>query len=141
MRYPASRSLLLLVMAVWGSVLVAAEPWRRRMESPENGLTLVLDLYEESIEVPGMSMFGPMNGYLGGEGVYGVWMVTSKKIVSDTEATLHLSNDLGSETQSVKLTLHGDSLCTFEQTGGSTIKKAVGRKLVKIPSKLEFHLR
>ncbi len=108
------------------------------MQSPENDITLRLDLYEESIDVPGMSLFGPMNGYIAGPGVYGVWMVTSFRIDSPTQALIHLSNDQGSETQAVRLTLSGDTLCTFEQTGGTTIKKAVNHKLVKVPSKMVF---
>ncbi len=118
--------------------LRAQQPWKFRMENAENEVLLCLDLYEESVDVPGMSMFGPMNGYLGGKGVYGVWMVTSCKIVSDREALIHLSNDQGSETQPVRLTLTSDTTCLFEQTNGSVIKKAVNRKLVKIPSKLEL---
>ena len=58
---------------------------------------------EESIQVPGMEMFGPMNGYLGGD-IYCVWSVTSFKIQDDKVATLRLSNDLGSETQKAKFT-------------------------------------
>ncbi|MCD8266693.1 MAG: hypothetical protein LUC33_06005 [Prevotellaceae bacterium] len=116
----------------------AQQPWKFRMENTENEVTLCLDLYEESVDVPGMGMFGPMNGYLAGKGVYGVWMVTSCRIVSDKEALIHLSNDQGSETQPVRLTLTSDSTCLFEQTNGNVIKKAVNRKLVKIPSKLEL---
>ncbi len=110
------------------------------MQSAENEINLDIDLYEESIEVPGMSMFGPMNGYINGKGVYGVWMVTSVEIISDTRANIHLSNDQGSETQSVRLTLTSDSTCLFEQTGGNVIKRAVNRKLVKVPAKMEFRL-
>ena len=85
-----------------------------------------------------MELFGPMNGYINGPGVYGVWMVTSHEIKSDKEAVIHLSNDLGSETQTVRLTLQTDTTCLFQQTDGNVIKKAIGRKLVKIPAKLLF---
>ncbi len=134
------RKTLLLTAALSLSTLLLAEgPWKFRMTSKEAQIDLCIDLYEESIDVPGMDMFGPMNGYLAGKGVYGVWMVTSYDIRSEKEATIHLSNDLGSETQSVRLTLQNDTTCLFEQTDGNVIKKAVNRKLVKIPSKLVFH--
>ena len=44
------------------------------MTDPKEKVTLTIDLHEESIEVPGMEMFGPMNGYLGGN-IYGGWAV------------------------------------------------------------------
>ncbi len=102
---------------------------------------LCIDLYEESVDVPGMEMFGPMNGYLAGRGVYGVWMVTSCEVQSDSRAELHLSNDLGSETQRVRLTLTDGGECLFEQVGGCTIKKAENHKLVKLPSKFTLKVK
>lgn len=111
-------------------------PWKLKLTNSEERVNLYLDLYSESIEVPGMELFGPMNGYLGGQGVYGVWMVTSFDIVSSKEARIRLSNDLGSETQAIRLTQQTDSTYLFEQTDGSVIKRAVNRKLVKIPQKI-----
>ncbi len=96
-----------------------------------------INLYEESIDVPGMDMFGPMSGYMNGK-VYGVWMLTSHTINSDKEATLRLSNDLGSETQECLLTQVNDSIYKLELKHGVSIKKVIKNKLVKIPSTLEF---
>ncbi len=118
----------------------AQDIWKFQAVSQKEKINLNIDLYKESIEVPGMEMFGPMNGYIQGQGVYGVWMVTSVKNVSDKEATIHLSNDLGSETQAVHLRLQNDSICMFEQIDGNVIKKVVGRKLVKIPSRIEMRI-
>jgi hypothetical protein len=115
----------------------ANEPWRLDLASQvEEGINLRLDLYEESIDVPGMEMFGPMNGYMNGRGIYGVWMVTSFNINDEATATLRLSNDQGSETQSVRLTQQTDSTYLMELQGGVVVKRAVNRKLVKIPSKI-----
>ncbi len=116
----------------------ADEPWKFEASNSKEEIKLVVDLYEETVDVPGMEMFGPMNGYIQGKGVYGIWMVTSVKIKNDHEATIHLSNDLGSETQTVRLTLPNDSTCVFEQTNGAVIKKAVGRKLVKISKSIDL---
>ena len=85
-----------------------------------------------------MDMFGPMNGYLGGN-IYGVWSVTSFKIQDDKVATLRLSNDLGSETQKATLTQQSDSLYILRFDGLNVVKRAIGKKLVKIPS--EFKMR
>lgn len=114
----------------------AAEPWKWRMENKEEGAVLRIDLYEETVNVPGMDIFGPMNGYLGGKGIYGVWMVTSFKVKNDQTAELRLSNDQGSETQAVKLTWQTDSTCLMELQGGVVVKRVVNNKLVKIPQRI-----
>ena len=128
--------LLPFVASLLSLTAMAAEPWRLRLENKEERTTLKLDLYEESVDVPGMELLGPMNGHLGGQGVYGVWMVTSFNINDEATATLRLSNDQGSETQSVRLTQQTDSTYLMELQGGVVVKRAVNRKLVKIPSKI-----
>lgn len=99
-------------------------------------IVLDVDLHKESIEVPGMEMFGPMHGYLGGD-IYGVWAVTSFRL-GKGKATLRLSNDLGSETQEAELTQTNDSTYLLKLTGTVVVKKAEGRKLHKIPSSLKM---
>ncbi|MDE7166910.1 MAG: hypothetical protein K2O17_07760 [Bacteroidaceae bacterium] len=116
----------------------AAEPWRLHLQNKDEGVILKMDLYEESIDVPGMEMFGPMNGFLGGKGIYGVWMVTSFDIKDERTVTLRLSNDLGSETQAVRLTQQSDSLYLMELLNGVVVKKAVNRKLIKIPAAIQL---
>ena len=120
------------------SSALAQGTWKLSLHCPEENVHLYLDLYEESINVPGMDMFGPMNGYLGGN-IYGVWSVTSFKIQDDKVATLRLSNDLGSETQKATLTQQSDSLYILRFDGLNVVKRAIGKKLVKIPS--EFKMR
>ena len=114
----------------------AGNPWKLNLTDPKEKVTLTIDLHEESIEVPGMEMFGPMNGYLGGN-IYGVWAVTSFKIKKD-KAILRLSNDLGSETQEAELTQTSDSTYTLKLLGSTVVKRAEGRKLVKITSTLKM---
>lgn len=87
-----------------------------------------------------MEMFGPMNGYLGGYGIYGVWSVTSFEIKDDKTAFLRMSNDLGSETQQIRLTQQTDSTYLMELQGGVVVKKAVNRKLIKIVPKMELSI-
>lgn len=118
-------------------VLQAQGPWKLNLLCPEENIRMQIDLYEETINVPGMEMFGPQNGYLGGN-IYGVWTVTSFKIQDNKTATLKLSNDLGSETQKVTLTQQSDSIYTLRFDGTNVVKRAVGRKLVKIPSEFKM---
>ena len=114
----------------------ANNPWKLCLTDPKEKVTLTIDLHEESIEVPGMEMFGPMNGYLGGN-IYGVWAVTSFKTKKD-KAILRLSNDLGSETQEAELKQTSDSTYTLKLLGSTVVKRAEGRKLVKITSTLKM---
>lgn len=120
------------------STVMAQGSWKLKLLCPEENVRLHIDLYEESIKVPGMEMFGPMNGYLGGN-IYGVWTVTSFKIQDDKTATLRLSNDLGSETQKATLTQQSDSLYLLHLDGVNVVKRVVGKKLVKVP--IDFKMK
>ncbi len=112
-------------------------PWRMKLKSVEGEIDLQIDLYEESIEVKGMEMFGPMNGYLGGN-IYGVWMVTSHNIDNNEKCNFRLSNDFGSETQQCELKQENDSIYKLSFKGGVCVKKVVNKKLVKLPSTILF---
>ena len=127
---------LLSVVLLLSIALRAGEPWKLQLTNKEEQVDLKLDVYEESIDVPGMELFGPMNGYLAGKGVYGTWMVTSFQIKNNKEATLRLSNDQGSETQAILLTWQNDSTYLMELQNGVVVKKVVNKKLVKIPGKI-----
>lgn len=127
---------LLTGVLLLSMVLKAGGPWKMQLTNKEEQMDLKLDLYEESIDVPGMELFGPMNGFLAGKGVYGTWMVTSFQIKNEKEATLRLSNDQGSETQSIQLTWQNDSTYLMELKDGVVVKKVVNKKLVKIPARI-----
>lgn len=129
---------MFLIMCVCSLFAMAQQTFKASLSCKEENLHLTIDLYEESINVPGMEMFGPMHGYLNGN-VYGIWTITSSKIINENTALIRLSNDQGSETQEVKLTKNENEYI-FEQVDGVSIKKVVGRKLVKIPKKLIFKI-
>lgn len=133
------RFLIFVFTAVSCLISSAQDTFKGVLNCQEENLTLVIDLYKESIEVPGMEMFGPMHGYLKGN-IYGIWSITSAKLIDNTHALIRLSNDQGSETQEVKLTKRNENEFDFEQIDGVCIKKVVGRKLVKIPKRLIFRI-
>lgn len=114
----------------------AQQPWKLHLTDKKEKIILHIDLHEETIEVPGMEMFGAMNGYLGGN-VYGVWCITSYRF-KDDKAILRLSNDLGSETQEAELKQTSDSTYTLKLIGTTVVKRAEGRKLVKIAPTLNM---
>lgn len=119
-------------------VCYSGEPFQGRFVSKDLGLKLEFNLYDESVEVPGMEMFGPLNGYIAGEGLYRTWYISKIRQIEGQKAIVHFSNDLGSETQPVELTLVNDSILHFREIEGSVMKKAVGKKLVKITSSFEM---
>lgn len=107
----------------------------------ETGFRLHLDLEEESIEIPGMSFLGATNGYLDGKTnnhVYGVWMLLKFELSDDgRKVKLRFSNDIGSDSQDVQLTLIDDDTVKYEALGTNTIRKVEGgKKLVKTPSSM-----
>ena len=131
------KRLFLCLLVLYSISVIAQETWKMRLTCPEEKINMVIDLYKESIVVPTMEDFGPMNGYMNGN-IYGVWTVTSHKIKDNTTATLNLSNDLGSETQECLLVQKTDSTWALKFIGRNVIKRVSGKKLVKIPSELTF---
>lgn len=127
----------LAVMFAFFTAVLAEQPWKFQLHSPEEKVDLRIDLYEESIEVPGLEAFGPMNGYLGGN-IYGVWYVVGFDIKDDRHATLTIANDLGSEDQKLTLTQTSDSTYQLKFLGYNAVKRAQGKKLVKIPGEMKM---
>ena len=95
--YQFMKTRIISILLLFCNIAYAGQPWKVQLFASKEKITLDINLYEETIDVPGMEMFGPMNGYLGGE-IYGVWAITSFNIKKN-KAILRLSNDLGSETQ------------------------------------------
>lgn len=137
--------ILLAIMLLMGSLTgiaqqVEAKPWKLTLQNKELNLRLQLDLYEETVNVPGMDMFGPMNGYIAGS-LCNVWSLTSFKINNDDKVTLRLSNDLGSETQECTLTHENDSTYRLDIKGTVHLRKVENRKYVKMPPVIYFQPR
>ncbi|MCR5819721.1 MAG: hypothetical protein K6F94_02055 [Bacteroidaceae bacterium] len=132
------KTIFTFILTLLSYPLIGGEPWKGTFMNKEQQIRLVINLYEENINVPGLDMFGPMNGYVAGRGVYNVWYITKFKIIDDQHATMRISNDLGSEAQAVELTYENDSTLVFKQVDGNVMKKVVGRKLKPIPTKIEL---
>ena len=115
-------AILLLVMATT-LCAIAQRPFEGHFFCKETGVNLYLNLYEETLEAPGFSFLGKMNGYMK-DGIYGTWMVIKSNIKSDNKA--------------IELTLNADSTYTYRAVGGNAIRRAVGRKLVKVAGEMTF---
>lgn len=114
----------------------ADRPFKGRFYNEENRIYLTLDLYEATLDAPGLSFLGKMNGFMNGN-IYGIWLLTSCQVEGKT-AMLRLSDDQGSDAQTVRLTAQSDSILIYKAVGGNNIRKVEKRKLVKIPSEMTF---
>ena len=127
----------LAAMFAFATACIGQQPWRLNLVCPEERIHRKLNLYEENIEVPGLEAFGPMNGYMDGN-IYGVWYVVGFDIKDDKHATITIANDLGSEDQKLTLTQNADSTYQLKFLGYNAVKRAQGKKLIKIPSEFKM---
>lgn len=135
-----SKSVITLVAITFSSCIMAQQPWKVYLQNKEHNLRLNINLYEETISVPNMEMFGPMHGYLAGT-LANIWTITSCKIENNQKATIRMSNDLGSETQECILTHENDSTYILDVKGSQHIRKVVNRKYQKLPTTIIFEPR
>ncbi len=126
-----------LLTVIFAAKALAQTPFKGRFFCEETKITLNLDLYEESLEAPGLGFLGKVHGYMTGRGVYGTWLVNSFEI-KDKEATLRMSDDMGADSQTIVFTQVSDSIFLYAAKGGNNIRKAQGRKLVKVADTMKF---
>lgn len=120
--------------------VVPTQVFKGRFYCKETRVSLILDLYESSVKIPGYDFFGLTNGYMRGNtnaDLYGIWMLTDFKI-KDNTATLRFSNDMGSDSQTIELTAQADGTFRYKTKDGNEVRKAVKRKLVKIADTMTF---
>ena len=117
-----------------------AKPFRAYIYNNDYEVFMRLDLYNESITVPGQELYGELPGYLGKKHNSFCWLITSSKIEGQT-AELQMINDYGSEDLTATLTVENDSLYVLRQVEGSTLKVPKEGKWQKLPSKLVFKRR
>ena len=122
------------------SAQTTAKPFRAYIYNNEYDVFMRLDLYGESITVPGQELYGELPGYLGKMHNSFCWLITSAKI-DGQRAELQMINDYGSEDLTAMLTAENDSLYVLKQVEGSTLKVPKDGKWQKLPSKLVFKRR
>ena len=88
------------------------------------------------MEVPGYEFLGQTHGFFLGN-IYGCWLLTTFSIEKG-KAVLRFSNDLGADTQNTEITLQNDSILLMKLTGNNHVRKVEKKKLVKIPTTLQF---
>ena len=115
---------------------MAQRPFEGHFFCKELGVNLYINLYEETLTAPGFSFLGKMHGYMK-DGIYGTWMIT-KCHIDGSCAHIRFSNDIGSDTQDVELKIKDNNTYAYHAIGGNAVRKAVGRKLVKVSGDMTF---
>ncbi len=123
-----------LPVVLWGQ---ETSPFRGTFVSDEAHITIRLNPQEETIEVPGLGFLDKTHGYMAGTGVYGTWLVTSCKTEKKT-LLLRLSNDMGSDSQTVHFRQLNDSVYEYSAVGPNAVRRAKGRRLVKADNVIHF---
>ena len=95
------KKLILFLIIFHVSLLSASaqntdKPFRAYIYNKEYEVFMRLDLYSESITVPGQDLYGEVPGYLGKMHNSFCWLIASSKI-DDKTAELKMINDYGSE--------------------------------------------
>lgn len=116
--------------------VAAPRPFEGHFVSKELGVHLHLNLYEENLLVPGSEFLGKVHGYMH-KGIYGTWMLITHEI-KGRKALLRFSNDIGSDSQNIEFEQMNDSVYHLHAVNGNALRKAVGRKLVKVADHMEF---
>lgn len=133
-------SIVLLISLMSASAQTVDKPFHAYLFNNDYDVYMRLDLYGESITVPGQELYGELPGYLGKKHNSFCWLITSSKIDGD-KAELQMINDYGSEDLIATLTVENDSIYVLRQVEGSTLKVPKDGKWQKLPSKLVFKCR
>ena len=137
-----NKLLLAIVMVFVGSAAAQQKPdgpFKCIVTNQEYNVFLRLNLYEETIPIPGQDILGNTFGYLKKPTDSRVWIVTGVDISKDgKKASLEMVNDYGSEDLNAELTITNDTTYVLRQLEGSTIKVAGKNKLIKLPKELKF---
>lgn len=130
--------LALVLLAITAMAQQEKRPFKAYLYNSEYDVFLHIDLYEESIAVPGNELYGQLPGYLGKRNNSFYWPVTAARLKDDATAELSLINDFGSEDLTATLTWENDTLYTLRQEKGSTLKVPKNGKWQKLPKVLPF---
>jgi hypothetical protein len=103
----------------------------------DQGVTLTINLIDTCVVAPNYEFLGKLNGYLWGN-LHESWFITSYQL-KEGKATLHLSNEMGSEDQVLLLTALDHSQIKMDIEGSNGLRRVEHRKWVKLPTTFILH--
>lgn len=135
------KKLVLLSLCLAFAAMCRAQtslPFKGMFINEEYDVYFDIDLYEETIDVPGHELLGSLNGYLGKNGSSFYWLITSAKVENSSKASIYLINDYGSEDLEATVTAKSDGFIELKQGSGSTLKVANKGKWQKLPGTMQL---
>lgn len=130
---------LMLLFTILTGTTAQEQNFKCQIYNKEFDVSLILNLYEEAITIPGQEVLGKVYGYLKKSTDSRAWVIMSAKVSSDgKKAKLEIINDYGSEDLEATITLQKDGSYLLTQGEGSTIKVANKGKWLKLPKNLLF---
>ena len=113
--------------------------FKRTIRNSEYKLLMDINLYADSVIVPGQEVLGECYGYIRKTTDTRVWIITDVTLQPDGKtALLELVNDYGSEDLTASLTVDKQGQYILKQIDGSTIKFVENKKWQKLPKELIF---
>jgi len=109
---------------------LVAQTFKGSFRNEELKITMELDLYNDSIQVPGIED-EYCYGYLRGN-INGMWVILKVISLDDDKALVRAVCDNGSDAQNLELKLVDDKL-QVRQVDDTFIKGISGKKYVKLP--------
>lgn len=103
----------------------------------ENNIVIQINLYDTIILTPNYEFLGEMNGFMRGN-IHEVWFLNAFHIHNDSTATLHFSNEMGSDDQELLIQIKDSVNMSYEVVGTNNIRKVQNGKWVKLPAKMTF---
>jgi hypothetical protein len=129
------RFTIIIVMLAGAFSLAGAQTFKGHFVNDEFKIQMVLNLYADSIAVPGIDD-EMCYGYISGN-TNGTWVILKVISVEKEKAVFRASCDNGSDSQNVELTLE-DGKLVMRQLKDAYIKTVADRKYVKLPKAVEF---
>lgn len=130
------KSPVILFLFFFCSLFVYAQrPFKGQFINEELKIRMKLNLYNDSIPVPGLeldSCFGFFQG-----SINGTWAILKVIKIEDNRAEVRAVSDRGSDAQTLELTLTDKGL-GVRQLNDSNMKGVAGRKYVKLPKIFYF---
>jgi len=128
-------TIITLLSLTLASMAQEVRTYEGQYYNDENDIHLVINLYEQSIDVPGLEL-EKCYGFLRGN-TNGCWIILKVKEKDDSHALVRAASEKGSDAQDILLTPNETGM-TIEQTDGANIKGIKGRKYVKLPKTIDF---
>lgn len=131
--------LLVTCMICVCNVFADGKTFQGKIYCSEQDVTMELNLYGETVKIPGQDILGEVYGYLKKNTDSRAWIIMGVKFAADgNSAELEIINDYGSEDLVASLSFDKDGMYTLRQLSGSTMKVAVRGKWVKLPKEMKF---